>query len=134
MRRIVWILGAAIGLALAALYLWPPSLLGDPHVEVVKRKTSPDGKADALVQVVDGGATTSRAYCVFIVAKNGAPTEEGRMLTFDGPTLSRGEYGIVIDWKSPTELEASSASAKAFFEIRSSVSFGGSTYHVLRKR
>jgi len=134
MKRVLLILGAMLGLAIALFYLWPPSLAGDPHVEVVKRITSPDGKADALIQIVDGGATTSRAYCVFVVPAGREPSEEGRMVTFDGPTVSGGAYGILSDWISPTELAVSSASTKAFFETRSSVSIEGSTYHVLRKR
>ncbi len=110
-----------------------PNIAGDVHVEEVKRLSSPDGKAEAVVQLIDGGATTSRSYSVFVVPKEAKPAEESRAVTFEAPTLSGGEYGIIVSWTSPTTLEVKSEQARRVFEIQTTVTIAGVAYHVQRK-
>jgi hypothetical protein len=133
MKKVITAGFIMVAVLLAWIYLLPPDLAGSLRVEEVQRLASSDGRAEAVVWMIDGGATTSRAYNVFIVPKGEKPAEEYHMITFDGPSLANGEYGIAIGWLSPTELEAGSAKSKQVFEFRSSASIHGVTYHLKRK-
>ena len=110
-----------------------PNIAGDVHVEEVKRLLSPDGKAEAIVQLTDGGATTSRSYSVFIAPKGAKPAEGNRTVTLEASTLPSGDYGIIVSWTSPTTLEVRSEQVRKVFEIRTTVTIAGVAYHVQRK-
>ncbi len=43
-----------------------PNLAGETHVEVRKRISDPSGKAEAVLELVSGGATVSSGYAVHV--------------------------------------------------------------------
>jgi hypothetical protein len=131
-RRVIWIVMALVVIA-AAIYLRAPQIFGAPHIEEVRRLASPSGAVEAVVQLIDGGATTSRAFCIFVVPKGAKPEDDYRMVTYDGPTLANGDYGVVLDWSSPSVLSVGSTKAKQVFDLRTSLLIQGVTYHVQRK-
>ena len=108
---------------------WNP--LGDVQVEELSRQLAPDQKVEAVIELRDGGATSSRAYCVYIVPRGKTPTEAYRVVTFDGPIDAFGGYGLTKTvWSSPSVFEVTCATAKQLIRIKDEIQVGELTYRV----
>lgn len=88
LKWILWIVGTFASLAAGAVLLmaWLFSgLVGEPSKDEVARVVSPSGKVDAVLVEINGGATTSFGYEVYVVERGAQPS--------GSPTVSL--YGAV---------------------------------------
>ncbi|QOX77906.1 hypothetical protein FY034_02760 [Trichlorobacter lovleyi] len=74
--------------------------------EELKRTTSPDSIVDAVLVQVNGGATTSFIYELYVVKKGANITE--------GSALLRADHvdGLLISWRQPKLLDIKYAEAR----------------------
>jgi hypothetical protein len=111
-----------------------PDITGGIHREIVNRISSPNGNVDAIVEVIDGGATTSRAFAVYLVPigfkpKSDIDREKYQMVVFDG-AVTEGSYGIKIHWESAFEAVVSYDRVKNTFEKKRFVEIHGNRYQI----
>jgi hypothetical protein len=110
------IIVAGILLAVLGAGLWLKlrfDALFEPSWDEVARRTSPSGKLDAVLFEVNGGATTSFAYQVYIVKKNEkvartAPTVASAYAASRSPCA----YGLNLRWRGERKLDVEYLSAQ----------------------
>src|SRR5262245_61369365 len=87
-----------VGMVLALLSSACGPLTGDE----VARVTSPDGRLDAVLFELNGGATTSFAYEVAVVEKG--RKDGDRVAWLYGAVRNDSAYGANLKWAGETEL------------------------------
>lgn len=115
LKWILWITGALLALAVAAIALMAAvfsSLMGEPSRDEVARVTSPSGSIEAVLLETNGGATTSFGYEVFIVP-HGAKLSGSPAVSLYDAIRSQHASGANLKWSSPTSLSVEYLSAKS---------------------
>jgi hypothetical protein len=89
--------------------LWLPSLLwwlaeSGPSVDEVLRTPSPDGMAEAVLCEINGGATTSFGYKIYVIQKGGEVPRDGHVAFLYGAVRSERAYGVNLQWEAPDAL------------------------------
>ena len=87
-----------VPLALALLVV----ACGPPSGDEVARVASPDGRVEAVLLEMNGGATTSFGYEVHVLEKGKAPGD--RVAQLYGAVRNAHAYGANLKWASDTEL------------------------------
>ena len=87
---------------------------------------SPDRKLDAVLVEINGGATTSFGYKVYIVEKGVNYNSGNSVASLYGAVRNSSAYGVNLVWKSAKELEVQYLSAKDSNIESSSVVIAGS--------
>ena len=111
-----------------------PSIAGKGHREIVDRTSSPGGHVQAVVEMSDGGATTSRGYSVYFVPigvnlNSEVNRDRYRMAVYDG-ALINGTYGINVHWESLTEAVVSFDKVQKSILIRTAISIDDVVYTI----
>jgi hypothetical protein len=79
----------------------------------VARVTSPDGTVDAVLVEVNGGATTSFGYQVFLVPRGGKRSDPSEVADLYEATRNAHAYGADLRWRSANELVVEYLAAKS---------------------
>lgn len=98
---------AVQGCALGLLACWP-----EVGVDEVARVRGPSDRLDAVLLEVNGGATTSFAYRVYVVPAEAQPTDDLEVVVLDGAVRSDSAYGANLRWAGPQELRVEFHSAR----------------------
>jgi hypothetical protein len=91
-------------------------------VHEVARLLSPDGRLEAQLLEVNGGATSLFGYEVEVVPLGGA--HGVRVASFYGATRNANAYGVTMRWRSAQMLELDYFKAEGAPIFRHSVSMG----------
>jgi len=116
-------------LALAALLAL--SGCGDDSVSRVEvaRVAAPDGKTDAVVIEVNGGATADFAYDIFVLP-HGAAVDGEAALRLYGATRNAHAYGVNLRWASPAQLRVEYLEARRILQEPRTVTVAGTPVQV----
>jgi len=82
-----------------------------PSADEVARIPSPQGELEAVLIEVNGGATTSFAYEVFVLPR-GTKQVSHRVAYLYGAARNSNAYGATLRWVSSSELEVEFEKAK----------------------
>ncbi len=111
LKIVLYVISSFLGVA--ALCLIAAYIIFSPSRDEVARVLSPSHKAEAVLIEINGGATTSFGYTVYIV-KNGSSTlRYKRVANLYGAVRSDQAYGVNLKWYSPTELGIEYLAAKS---------------------
>lgn len=94
---LIVLVGTLFGVRALVLDLFAPS------EDEVARVTSPDGRLDAVVVEINGGATTSFAYAVYVTEKAARFGGEPIAFLYDA-TRSERAYGVNLKWRGAKKL------------------------------
>lgn len=92
------------------------------------RKTSPDGRIDAVLFTRDAGATTSTAYFLSLVERGDAPRADKASLVADGVN-----DGIQMVWESDRILRVRFPASR-FFQEETRAEIDGRTVEIRLKK
>ena len=98
-RPVLHVTLAVQGCALVLLACWP-----DVAVDEVARVRGPSDGLDAVLLEVNGGATTSFGYRVYVVPAEAQPTDDFEVAVLDGAARNDSAYGANLRWVGPQEL------------------------------
>ena len=104
---------------------------GDDSVSRVEvaRVAAPDGKADAVVIEVNGGATADFAYDIFVLP-HGAAADGEAALRLYGATRNAHAYGVNLRWASPAQLRVEYLEARRILQEPRTVTVAGTPVQV----
>jgi hypothetical protein len=105
-RALRWFLGIGALVSfgtIAAIFIliW---FLPGPSIDEVARSQSPEGQFEAILVEINGGATTSFGYQVFVVPRHGKYSDVSPSASLYGAVRNENAYGANLNWVSPTEL------------------------------
>ena len=110
-------------------------------VEEVLRVSSPTDNVDAVVAEINGGATTSYAYKLYVVASGEPMPKDGEIATLYGAIDRQCAYGFDVRWTASDSLELTYF--KARFTIPDTLEYSaharingtiGRVFHIVHKR
>jgi hypothetical protein len=128
LKIILYLIGSLVGLA--ALCLMAAFFVFSPSRDEVARVHSPSQKADAVLIEINGGATTSFGYSVYVV-KNGSSTFWHKpVANLYGAVRNDQAYGVNLKWYNSTELGIEYFTAKSASLAVSSVNIGAEMINV----
>jgi hypothetical protein len=112
-------------------------ILGKDLVSEIEthRHVSPDRKLDAVVIEADAGAlTTSVMQRLYIVKRGNQPSGKA-VAVIDSPVIKNKEtnstkYGVIVQWKSPSELVVQYSDAKHIYLDHSMVEVNDKKSHI----
>ena len=84
----------------------------DVSEDVVNRAISPDSTRDALVTEVNGGATTSFVYRVYVVPHRGQPEDKYQVASLYAAYRNDSALGVNVRWKDSNELRVEYAGSR----------------------
>jgi hypothetical protein len=87
-----------------------------PSHDEVSRVTSPDGRVVATLMEVNGGATSSMGYEVYLT-RSDMPTSGARVARLYDAVRNESAYGVNLKWESASELSLQYLSAKTALVI-----------------
>jgi hypothetical protein len=70
----------------------------------VARVVSPTGDVEAVLCEINGGATTSFAYGVYVVPRGAKLSDRAQVASFYAATRSGSAYGVNLRWQDPKTL------------------------------
>ena len=129
LKWVFWAVGTitVLLIAMVALLSWFFSgLVGEPSKDEVARAVSPNGVFDAVLFEINGGATTSFGYEVYVVEHGAKPSGEPAVFLYEA-VRNKSAYGSNLKWESPMLLAVEFLSAKSKKFPQPSVSIAGQT-------
>ncbi len=104
------------------------SIVGDASFDEVTRKTSPDGRVDAILVETNGGATTSFGYLVFVVPNGVKLTKRDDkyiVASLYGAARNEQAYGANLSWPSKDRLRIEYLSTRSADLLEPRINFSG---------
>lgn len=133
LKWILWIVGTLVSLAISAVLLiaWFISgLVGEPGRDEVARAESPSGKIEAVLIEINGGATTSFGYEIYVVER-GAKASGSPAVSLYGALRNHHAYGANLVWPSSDLLAVEYLSAYSAKLNTRTQSVGAHAVHVV---
>ncbi|HRF59979.1 MAG TPA: hypothetical protein PLH94_08710 [Fimbriimonadaceae bacterium] len=132
LKWILWVVGTFVSLAIGTVLLmtWGIYMLaGEPSEDEVARVVSPSGKIDAVLFEINGGATTSFGYEIYVV-EHGAKPSGSPAVALYGAVRNEHAYGANLIWLSPDSLSVEYLRAKSAKVHAHTQSIGSQTIHI----
>jgi len=121
-------------LSFAALFcLFVMYLVFAPSEDEVARVPSPDKKFEAVLTEINGGATTSFGYSIYIVKRGQSTFWHKSVAYLYGAIRNNNAYGINLKWNNPGELAIEYLKAQSADLIKSNIEIDSSVVKVFLK-
>lgn len=129
-KLLLWsALTLAGGWLLVKLALYGFDLVFAPGVVEVARIASPVGDCEAVLLEVNGGATTSYGYEVYLTPPHGQPQQPELVATLYAARRSSSAYGVNLRWLASNRLALQFESARTHELVQPAAQVGD---HVVR--